>query len=383
MARRNEELMTQQTTQVSRAYVAQPLVDALNQIDTLPVATLTPVWTQNPATGSMETAKDKQAIWVGGSLSEIVSDRYTLVQHREAFEPVLNALVFAGQSDHIKARMAADKAKAHLDCIVDDELTDTVRLGFRVDSVLDGAHSIRYSFSSQKVSRFIEKVEHKTETSADAPLANGAAYRYIELVGFRQSCANGMKVRVPVAEAELALKSKSTPNFGVGSYSIRNVITDIWTESVQRETAVRLASTITNIKHTASAPELVKQQRQAVALMLAMRDPVRRLIERAEQATYATPLEALDALSKVVGESKAKQIWHANRVRSPEFYVKFVRHESTMTAWDLYNAMTFYSTHILPEGNAKELVENQAADYLVLLTGAKLPNSTHSASVSI
>lgn len=374
----------QKTTQLSRAYVAQPLADALNQLDILPQATLTPVWTQNPDSGTMDVAEGKRAIWVGGKFSNVVSDRYTLVQHREAFEPVLNALLLAGEEVNLKARMASDLSRAHLDCIVDNSLTDTVRLGFRVDSVLDGAHSIRYSFSAQKIARFVEKVEHKvTAESANAPLANAAAFRYIELVGFRQSCANGMKVRVPVAEAEFQMAKRGTPNFGVGSYSIKSVITDIWTSDEAREAVETLASKITNIKHTASAPELVKQQRQAVALMLAMRAPVQRLIQRAGVSTYATSADALKALTLVVGESKAKQIWHANRTRSPEFQAS-LKMNAKMTAWDLYNAMTFHATHVLPEGNGKELLENQAADYLVLLTGASSPNFKNiSASVSV
>lgn len=90
-------------------------------------------------------------ISIGNELVGVVSPRYCLVQHKEAFAPIVKGLDSIGLP--YEWNLFVHKGKAWLSVLVDDkEVRDTVKIGFRAVNSVDGSTSIRYSFVMERAS---------------------------------------------------------------------------------------------------------------------------------------------------------------------------------------------------------------------------------------
>lgn len=294
-----------------------------------------------------------QAVVIEGNPVSIVSNRYKLIQHYDAFQPILQGLETAGIKN-IEVNMGARGAHAWMDVLVDDDVVDSVRIGYRVQNSHDGKHALSYSFGAEKVEKFVEQVDKKAsyeqglghQAPKDVPKGG---YRYFEIVGYRQVCANGQKIRVPIAEAEAGEKG-----VGLDKYSIGALVTDIWKEDELRERAVILAQSFTRIMHMGKPEQKIEAQKQAAELIALFRDPVKRLVERA-RAKHLTQSELREVFDSRFSDKASIAMMNVLECKRDE-----------ATAWDAYQAMTNYGTHLASEKFVNTAFD-KAADYLVTL----------------
>jgi hypothetical protein len=113
--------------------------------------------------------------------SEIVQiphKSYQVIQHDRAFRPIIEGLTQAGIHNYMFVMKSTHK-RAEMQIYATGTGYDTVSLGFSVLNSFDGSKALSYGF----------RVFGEQKT--------------IELVGYRQVCSNGMKIRVPLENAEI------------------------------------------------------------------------------------------------------------------------------------------------------------------------------------
>jgi hypothetical protein len=214
-----------------------------------------------------------------GSIVAVPTGKYTLVQHEEAFMPIVEALNSLGQPFKIAAIHSNTNAWLN---ILTTETDDGVSVGFQAMNSVDGSTSLQYGF------------------------ANFKATRYIELVGYRQVCSNGMVVRVPIDNADFVRLEE------------REKIEVLLRQSIR-------------IIHTGKAQEKIEQIRYLVEAMALLKEPVARMIKAATMKGIGQ-MEAEELLKKYIGKRlKAKLLG------------QFEQEEKTL--WGLYNAITFVAAH--------------------------------------
>lgn len=324
----------------------------------LPKASLQPVFCKNDlADGAQIAIPHKKAVVINGVPFETVStSKYKLVQFSDAFKPVVETL--AGVDLNIGINVGWNNDSAHLDCIIEDDVADTVRLGFRVSTAHDAAHSIAYSFSAQKVQR--EKTGKQITKTESREMKDGGSYdfdskrggyKYVELVGYRQVCSNGMKIRIPLEEA---IDAKIQ---GEESVSIKKMLTEVWVEDEVRRQVQELVSQNVKIAHIGKVQEKIEAQKRMVEFMAILRSPVQRMIARAQNFKLSDQ-EAKLVLTAYLGDRLGKDV-HAKAT------------EPLDSAWGVYNAMTSYATHKTDSDREIRKLENSSADYLVMLAAPK------------
>jgi len=224
-----------------------------------------------------------QAVIVDNKVAAVVSSKYGLVQHSDAFKPIVEGIRASNVPFHYRCFAYGELArKAYLD-VITTETYDTVRVGFRVANSIDGTSAIRYSFSMIK------------ETNT------------VELVGYRQVCSNGMKIRVPLAEAEFV-------------------------EAEERQKIEQLLAAQKRIVHSKDALEKVRLVQVAVEAISLLREPVARIIQAAQRKEI-TKEESEKLLEKYIGKNLKDRILD-----------QFVGNKEK-SLWSLYNAVTYVASH--------------------------------------
>lgn len=223
---------------------------------------------------------DWKGIEVDGKVVFCVSDQYELVQHEEAFKPIIEGLTKMGTMD-FKFNVWSTPRKANLNIYV-GEGYDQVSFGFRAMNGFGGI-AVRYSFSSFTKTKFIE------------------------IVGYRQVCSNGMKVRVPLNEAEFV-------------------------KPEEREKITSLLAKNLRIVHAGEAHKKVEAIQYVVEALLWLKEPLQRIIQKAEQ--IQVPKDKAEAfIKKYVGKRQTDKI------------LKRYEDEQGSTLWNLYNSITFVASH--------------------------------------
>lgn len=240
-------------------------------------------------------------ISVEGELVGVVSPRYCLVQHKEAFAPIVKGL------DNISVpyewNLFTHKGKAWLSVLVDDkEIRDTVKIGFRALNSVDGTTAIRYSFVMER-----------------------ATQRHIELVGYRQVCSNGMVIRVPLDDAEII-------------------------KPELREKVVKLLEQHAKIIHTGDRAREIQAVQYVVEAVTLLREPVARIIEKAQTRAIGHD-EAKELLQKYVGKRMKQRVYNQFLSENPDL-------------WGLYNSITYVASHDRIAQSTSNGLLNKAADLL-------------------
>jgi hypothetical protein len=242
--------------------------------------------------------KDIKAIVVDGVLVATTSKHYKLVQHKTAFQPILDGLHATG-TDYEFALFLSD-AKANLKVFCDD-IPDNghgIRLGFDARNSLNGKSAIHYLFRTESVSKVIE------------------------VVGYRQVCSNGMKIRVPLDQAEF----------------VRPEV---------REKIEALMVLSEKIVHMGNPEEKISAVKYVVEAMALLKEPVALIIKRAKSIPVGQQ-EAKKLIGKYVGKRLSKAI-----------YGQFVEHEEP-TMWGLYNSITFVASHDVKLSTMNGLLNSSA-----------------------
>ena len=188
--------------------------------------------------------------------------------------------------------------------------------------------------------KLVKIKEIKTFTSRIEPWSSKI---YVKLVPIRDRKRSTKEV----------LGAKDAPKEGVGSLSVAKVLSEIWTENEQKETVKSLISRNVKIAHVGKVQEKIEAQKRIVEFMTALRDPVKRMIARAQCFK--------------MNEQMAKEVFVAylGERLGLEVYAKAT--EPLDSAWGCYNAMTSYATHQTSKQREISKLENASADYLVML----------------
>jgi len=220
-------------------------------------------------------------IAVENELVGVVSPRYMLVQHKQAFEPIVKGL--DNFNIEYKWNLFTHKGKAWLSVIVDNaEAADSVRIGFRAMNSVDGSTAIKYSFAMERV------------------------HRYVELVGYRQVCDNGMIIRVPLDKADI----------------IRPEL---------QEQVKELLSKHAKIIHTGDKSKEIQAVQYVVEAVTLLKEPVARIIEIAQNRKIGQQ-EAIDLIRKYIGKRMVQRVRNRFAYENPDL-------------WGLYNAVTYVASH--------------------------------------
>jgi len=271
--------------------------------------------TENDSVNASDlTPLTDKAVFVNSEHVATVSKDYRLVQHAEAFKPIIEALAVKGV-DKFEFTAWANNRKAYLGVLV-AEAADTIEYGFRCTNSVDGSHSISYGLSAQHVDTFADIVEKE----------------HVTVWGIRKVCSNGCIIKVPL---------KSVKYLDVETH---RQITDLMTQ-------------FRNIRHTKGAEERVLEVQYLVEAFLLLRDPVNRMIFDA-QKLHLNPAKVKELITKYVGERVAKRI-------EEQFYAS-----NDDSLYGLWNAVTAVASHTddYKDGTRNSLLDKAAN----LLTGELL-----------
>jgi hypothetical protein len=185
------------------------------------------------------------------------------------------------------------------------ETLDGVKLGFHVDNSVDGTTAIRYAFRSV--------------------LQKG----WVEMVGYRVACSNGMVVRVPLDQAEFVKPE------------LRTKILELLKKSFR-------------FLHVGDVKEKVASVQYIVEAMSLLKDPVAAMILKAQNTKIARE-EAMGLLAKYVGQRlQDRCMTRFNRDQ----------HKEGTSLWSLYNAITFEASHNGLSVSSRDSLLNNSADLL-------------------
>jgi hypothetical protein len=254
---------------------------------------------------TIDNTKKIMAVVVDGNIVATVSRHYKLVQHKDAFEPIFTAL-HKTATPYDFALLQTD-TKAFVKVFV-DEIGDNgsgIKLGFEARNSIDGKGAINYSMTSTKLTR------RKTTV--------------VEVVGLRLACKNGMKVRVPLDQAE-------------------EIKIDIRTEI--QEKAKELLRLATNIIHMGEVEKKIEAVQYVTEAMTLLKEPIAQIIQSAKE--------------KEIGEKYAKELIakYIGKRLSQRIYEQFQREDRTI--WGLYNAITYVASHGVKVPTMNGLIDRSA-----------------------
>lgn len=288
----------------------------------LPTAELTPLFTGfNSVTADVVTpvATDVLTDFFGvrvtkaSGASKVVQcckKRYTVLQHGAAFRPVIEALTVAGVSD-FKFSLNSTYENADLNIYADSAGFDTVQLGINIHNSFSGHTVLQYGFKYDSIARTLE------------------------LVGYRQICSNGMKIRVPLANAEI-----------------------VKLETVEKIN--NLAKIKLHFRHTDNINEKLQLAQYITEALALLRAPVENMIKAGQMFTIADK-EKLAELIKIHVGNRYKKI-----------VLDSYANEPNANAWGLYNAITYAASHN-PDLNdsARETLLDKGADLLLAVANKR------------
>lgn len=297
-------------------YNMLPAEQINNAISRLPVAQLCDIDAKVPKSDGLfdtESVKNFKVVRVkehNGRVSYVdaPTGRYRIIQHEKAFRPVIEGLTQAGVKD-FSFVINSNPRTAQMQVYVDSAGYDSVSLGFKVGNSFDRTKALSFGFSLNK------------------------SQKYIEVVGYRQVCSNGLVVRVPLENAEF----------------------------IKEEARIKLVELVdkkTKIKHTENASEKLQLIQYVVEALALLREPVERMI-KAGQAWKINHEELLEQLVKA-------HVTKRYQKRVIAQYNKQVADGEGNDLWQLTNAITWVASHDSTlKDKARETLLGAGADLLL------------------
>jgi hypothetical protein len=262
-----------------------------NEIDQLlaglPTAELRPLVAVTPD-GLNSKAIDDKAVFCNEEHIGTVSKHYKLVQHKDAFQPIVDGIRQSGYTDFRFSAWATNK-QASLGITL-GEAIDTVRYGFKATSGYDGNHAISFGFKTERVKRNDVVVERE----------------HIQVWGMRQVCSNGMVVKVPI---------KSTKYLTIET---RERVSTIMTE-------------YRKLSHIGDMSVKLEQIQYLVEAFLLLKNPLEAMIR--------------DAQNKPLDKEQARQFieTYIGTRLADRLMEQYAFEQQTL--WGLYNAATNVASH--------------------------------------
>jgi len=238
------------------------------------------------------------AVSVKNEVVGVVSPRYRLVQHSDAFGPIAKGLEMANTT--YDWNLFAHGGRAWLSVIC-DEASDGVRIGFQAMNSVDGSTAIRYSFAMSRTTKVIE------------------------LVGYRLACDNGMKMRVPLQNAEF----------------------------VALETRVKIENLLQQhhkIIHTGDHEQEIQAVQYVVEAVSLLKDSVSKIIEKAMDTGLARD-QMEQMVETYIGKRMKQRVVDRFAYENPSL-------------WGLYNAITYVASHDNIAQSTSTALINKAATLL-------------------
>lgn len=231
-----------------------------------------------------------------GVIIDVPTDEYVLVQHKDALRPVIDALTVTGNHDFRFSFYSTDE-RAWMNVYV-GEGYDTVRYGFSVINSYDRSSSLKYGFEGFRKTKIIE------------------------IVGYRQVCSNGMKIRVPIDNAEFV-------------------------KPEEREEIETLLVRSLRIRHTGDVESKMQSVQPIVEAFMLLRNPLQRIIEAAQSVAVEDKDTAQKLVDKYVGKRLNRKVLD-----------QFVEKQQKKSLWGLYNALTFVASHdeVISESSRNALI---------------------------
>lgn len=256
-------------------------------LDSLPTAELRPLIAVSPDGLTSDSIEDK-AVFCNGNHVGTVSKQYKLVQHKDAFKPIIDGLIATGHSQFEFTTWSTDK-KAFLGITL-GETIDTVHYGFRATNGYDGNHAIDFGFKADRIKREDVIVERE----------------HVQVWGFRQVCSNGMVVKVPI---------KSTKYLDIETRTkVQNVIAEY-----------------RRITHVGNVEFKLEQIQYLVEAFLLLKNPVEKMIRDA-QDYHIDRNKAREWVERYIGSRLADRVME-----------QFGLEDQTL--WGVYNAVTNIASH--------------------------------------
>lgn len=297
-------------------YRMQEASEINSAISALPIANSFPVnvGTLNmPAEGYQAIVSVDRAT-KAASIVNIARMRYHIVQHEDAFRPIIEGMTIAGLQD-FKFILTSQPHRAHLQVFTGQkasvEGTEGISLGVNALNTFDGTKPLTYS-----ITLFSEK-------------------NTIELVGYRQVCSNGMKIRVPLDKAEIIREEEVSE------------LRKLWDKEAR-------------ILHTPSADIKIKSLQYVMEAVTMLTKPVENLIKKAKEFSLKDTAVFEEIIKAYVGKRYAARV-------VANMNTKDIAPEDHGSLWALYNAMTYVASHDDEiEDTSRETLLNKAADLLLI-----------------
>jgi hypothetical protein len=210
------------------------------------------------------------------------SKHYVKIEHAEAFRPVIEGLTLSGQHN-FQYILVHNERKAFLQIYTGMDSVDSVKLGFTVFNTFDGTGSLNYGIKMMK------------------------QMTYVEVTGWRQVCSNGLKIRVPLSQAEVITNETMTK-----------------VKTLFKEHA--------KIRHSGDIKEKIASVQYVVEAMGLLRGSVEAMINRSQNWSIEDQDQLKALVKKHVGTRYAERVLSQYKQEEP-------------TLWGLYNAITFVASH--------------------------------------
>jgi len=243
---------------------------------------------------NLAVASNYKALVNGGNgrLLNIVGSDYRVVQHVDAFRPVIDGLTVAGVKE-FEFSLFERPGDAMLNVFTSfaSDGSSGVKLGFRVKNHIDGRGALKYGLGMRTYRQVIEQVTENEITAW----------------GYRLACQNGMMIRVPL--------------------EWRKVVKDVVRTKLQE-----IISVSRRIIHRGDVDSKIAEIKYIIEAMSYLQEPVAAIIEEAKLLTY-------DDVQKV----KNLIAFHVGKRNSSQIFSQYEREEQTL--WGLYNAITNVASH--------------------------------------
>jgi len=256
-----------------------------------------------------------KAIWneKDNEVAAIASKHYTLIQHADAFNAVLDALSAVKDNATVKANVEEYKGKAWMTVVFDDVVANDgekgIELGFKVLNSFDKTTSLRYGGTQTR---------HK---------------EWFEFFGYRRVCANGMTVRVP--------------NINLNSISVKGS-----SAKVGEFTKVQLEKVEARVQEAAVTGTVRHYGKIAEAQMMAIREALMKL------PLVVSSLEEQIKAAQSIGMTQADARKRLTELKfAPRTIAKLIEIYKTQeqNQWGLYNSATYFASHT--DGMSPQAVE--------------------------